>query len=58
MNGVVQQVLLYRTPQQWRISVWETPEAVACGALPDTAPDAAIEVAQQDLLEHLRQQWN
>jgi len=58
MNRVVQQVLLYRTPQRWRISVWELPEGVGCGALPDTPPDAPVEAAQQDLLEHLRRHWN
>ncbi|MGW9198728.1 hypothetical protein [Micromonospora chersina] len=58
MNGIVKHVLLYRTPQRWRISVMETPEAIGCGDLPDTPPDAPIEVAQQDLIDHLRRHWN
>ncbi|MEU4778062.1 hypothetical protein [Micromonospora sp. NPDC023633] len=58
MNRVVQQVLLYRTPDRWRISVWETPEAIGCGDLPDTPPGAPIEAAQQDLLAHLRRHWH
>ena len=58
MNGAVQHVLLYRTPQQWRITVSESPAAMACGALPDTPPDAPIDVAQEALLDHLRQHWN
>ncbi|MFC5004446.1 hypothetical protein ACFPIJ_42300 [Dactylosporangium cerinum] len=59
MNGTkVRWVLLYRTPTKWRISVAEVPDAIACGDLPDTPPDAPIEVAQHDLEAHLRRHWN
>jgi hypothetical protein len=54
----IKYVLLYRTPREWRITVCEIPDAMACGDLPDTPPDAPIEVAQRDLLEHLRRYWN
>ncbi len=57
-QGVIEYVLLYRTPQRWRISVNEIPNAMKCGDLPDTPPDAPIEVAQRDLHEHLRRYWN
>jgi hypothetical protein len=51
-------VLLYRTPDRWRITVAEIPNAIGCGALHDTPPDAPIEVAQQELLEMLRRSWD
>jgi hypothetical protein len=53
----IKYVLLYRTPRAWRITVCEIPDAMACGALPNTPPQAPIEVAQRDLLEHLRVCW-
>jgi hypothetical protein len=54
----IQFVLLYRTPTEWRISVSEEPGGFGCGSLPDTPPDAPIETAQQDMLDHLRRHWN
>jgi hypothetical protein len=51
-------VLLYRTRDRWRINVTEAPKAIACGYLPGTPADAPVEVAQQELLEHLREHWN
>lgn len=56
MNGAVKYVVLYRTPERWRISVFAN--GIACGALPDTPPDTPVEAAQQDLLDHLRRHWN
>ncbi|MFC4068646.1 hypothetical protein [Actinoplanes subglobosus] len=57
MNPQIKHILLYRTPDRWRISVTEEDDAIGCGGLPGTAADAPIEVAQQDLLDHLRRHW-
>ncbi|GII24643.1 hypothetical protein [Planosporangium mesophilum] len=54
----IQHVVLYRTPKGWRVSVTEIPGAIGCGVLPDTPQDAPIEIAQDDLLQYLRQYWN
>jgi hypothetical protein len=54
----IKYVLLYRTPRCWRITVSEEPGGLGCGELPGTPPDASIEVAQQNLLDHLRRHWN
>jgi hypothetical protein len=38
--------------------VTEDDGTIGCGALPNTAPDAPAEVAQQDMLNHLRRHWD
>jgi hypothetical protein len=53
----IQYVILYRTQKDWRISVHQGADGIGCGSLPRTAPDAPIEVAQEDLRQHLRQHW-
>ncbi|NJC70825.1 hypothetical protein HC031_14025 [Planosporangium thailandense] len=60
MNQVdIKYVVLYRTPRCWRVSVFEEPPGgIGCGELPGTSPDAAVEIAQRDLLEYLRREWN
>jgi hypothetical protein len=58
MKRQIKWVLLYRTGHCWRISVAGEADGIGCGALPDTAPDAPAETAQQDMLEHLRRHWN
>ncbi|BEL05545.1 hypothetical protein Q0Z83_037360 [Actinoplanes sichuanensis] len=58
MNPEIKYVLLYRTPSRWRISIVEADGSMGCGALPDTAPDVPAEVAQQDMLDHLRRHWD
>jgi hypothetical protein len=57
-NTAIRWVLLYRTPDHWRISVNQLPGTIAADALPDTAPDAPIEIARRDLSQHLRRHWN
>jgi hypothetical protein len=58
MKPQIKHVLLYRTTARWRISVTEEDGALRCGALPNTSPDAPTEVAQQDMLNHLRRHWD
>jgi hypothetical protein len=58
MSSQIKWVLLYRTPGRWRISVAEESGAIACGDLPDTAPDVPAGIARQDMLDHLRRYWN
>lgn len=53
----IEHVLLYRTPECWLFSVYQEPGGIACGDLPDTSPDAPVEVAQQNLLRHLHSDW-
>jgi len=58
-NSKVRWVLLHRTSANWRITVAEIPDAIACGELPDMPPDASIEVAQRGFEAHLlRRRWD
>jgi hypothetical protein len=53
----IEHVLLYRTPECWLFSIYQEPGGITSGELADTSPDAPVEVAQQDLLAHLRGTW-
>jgi hypothetical protein len=53
----IEHVLLYRTPECWLFSIYQEPGGISSGELADTSPDAPVEVAQQDLVKHLRSTW-
>ena len=56
-DAPIEHVLLHRAPTEWRITVHQGAAGIACGALPDTPPDAPAHVARADLAEHLRRHW-
>jgi hypothetical protein len=53
----IQHVLLCRTSECWLFSLYLEPGGISSDELAGTAPDAPAEVAQQDLLRHLRDTW-
>ena len=53
----VRYVLLYRTSRNWRITIGEIPEALACGHLPVTSPTEPFEVAADEFEAILRDEY-
>jgi hypothetical protein len=53
----VRYVLLYRTSRDWRITVGEIPDAMACGSLPKTPATEPFEVAAREFEAILRAQY-
>ena len=52
----IRYVLLYSTPERWRFTVGEDPDAMACGDL-DISPEAAFEEAEQEFRKHIERHW-